>query len=346
MKPVPAPLTASRLAVALVGALVLALACAAVAACMGPAGFAPQDLWRALGSGPEAEILREARWTRVALGLVCGAALSIAGAALQALLKNPLADPYVVGVSGGAAVGGTLALTLSEVAGVGASLGGWLLPVGAYGGALLVLVVVWAAARASGGVSAVGVLLSGVVFNAFCLALVSVLRLMVRAETAQALMAWMMGSIGSETWTTVLMSAAYVGVGVAWLVALAGRLHLLAQGDEAAARLGVEVHATRRAAYLATSLVVAGVVGTTGMIGFVGLLVPHACRLVLGADVRLVLPFSALAGAGMLVLCDGAARALFGMLGTELPVGAITSLVGAPWFLWLLRRHLGGGGRA
>ena len=137
-------------------------------------------------------------------------------------------------------------------------------------------------------------------------------------------------------WATVL----YVAVGATCLMLLAGRLHLMAQGDDAAARLGVDVQRTRMLAYLATSLLVAGVVAVTGLIGFLGLLVPHAVRFIWGPDGRLVLPVSALVGAGAMVLCDGLARGLFALWGTELPVGAVTALIGSPAFLWLLRNNL------
>jgi iron complex transport system permease protein len=335
------PLTTSRLATQVALAALACLGCLAFAACLGTDGFSLSSLPELFARGDEAEILREARLTRVVLGALCGAALSMAGAALQALLRNPLADPFVVGVSGGAAVGGTAAVTAAGLLNLPVlqGLGAWLLPMGAYAGALTVLLLIYTAARVGGRTSSSGVLLSGVVFNAFCLALVSVLRLLVRAETAQSLMSWMMGSVGSETWTMVLITGVYVGVGLAWLMVLAGPLHLLAQGDEAAARLGVRVEAVRMQAYLATSLVVAGVVSETGMIGFVGLMVPHICRLFTGADVRVLLPVSALMGAGFLTLCDGMSRALFQLLGTEFPVGAITALLGGPAFLWLLSRQ-------
>lgn len=319
----------------------------AVGLCMGPSGFNLSDLPSMWGDGPQATLLLGARLPRVVLGALAGAALAMSGAALQALLGNPLADPFIVGVSGGAALGGTVALVLLGQFGLVA---GWLgpaaVPMGAYAGALMVLALIYAAVRVSGRASAVSVLLSGVVFNSFCGALISVLKLLVRAETAQSLLAWLMGSVGSEPWPVVAITAAYVVAGALWLVLLAGRLHLLAQGDDAAARLGVDVQSARRWAYLATSLLVAGVVAVTGLIGFVGLLVPHAVRWVWGPDTRLVIPVSALVGAGAMVLCDGLSRAMFAWWGTELPVGAVTALLGSPAFLWLLRKNLSARGGA
>lgn len=338
------PLTRARLASSLLIGAAVMLAGAAVAVCMGPQGLSPGDLVTLFSDDTAGHILREARLTRVVLGGLCGAALSLAGASLQALLRNPLADPYVVGVSGGAAVGGTLAVVIQEPLLAGVSTG-WVaqltLPLGAYLGALAVLALIYGAARVSGRASAIAVLLSGVVFNAFCLALVSVMRLWVRAETAQSLMAWMMGSVGSETWRMVGVTAIYVSIGAVWIVRLAGPLHLLAQGDDAAARLGVSVERMRLQAYLATSLLVAGVVSVTGMIGFVGLMAPHLCRMIAGPDARVNVPLSGLVGAAALMVCDGFSRALFPVFDTEFPVGAFTSLLGGPTFLWLLRRHLG-----
>ena len=141
--------------------------------------------------------------------------------------------------------------------------------------------------------------------------------------------------------TMVAITAVYVTVGALWLVRLAGSLHLLAQGDDAAARLGVSVERMRLQAYLATSLLVAGVVSVTGMIGFVGLMAPHMARAIAGPDARVNIPLSGLLGAGALMVCDGLSRALFPLFGTEFPVGAFTALAGAPVFLVLLRRHLG-----
>jgi iron complex transport system permease protein len=337
----PTALTARKL-LACVGVGTLGLLVAvAVALCMGPSGFSPEDLGVVFSNDAAAHVLREARLTRVLLGVLAGAGLGMSGAVLQALLRNPLADPFVVGISGGAAVGGTAAVVLMELLGMTAV---WALPLGAYAGAIAVLLIIYAAASISGRVSSVAVLLAGVVFNAFCLALVSVLRLLVRAETAQSLMSWMMGSIASETWSVVNATAVYVAVGCTWLMFLAGRLHLLAQGDDTAARLGVDVERTRRMAYLATSLLVAGVVSVTGLIGFLGLMVPHVVRVLAGADARVVIPMSALLGGAALVLFDGASRSLFLMFGTEFPVGALTSLLGGPAFLWLLRKHLQGKG--
>ncbi|MEW5854724.1 MAG: iron ABC transporter permease [Myxococcota bacterium] len=337
------PLTPRSLFLALVVAAGVLVVCTAFALGMGPEGFRLADLTTLGGSSDAALILQQARLPRVLLGALCGAALAMSGAALQALLRNPLADPYIVGVSGGAALGGSLAIVVGQRV-LGTLHEGWLgtaaVPLGAYLGALLVLLLIYAAARAAGRASALSVLLCGVVFNSFCAALVSVLKLVVSAETAQSLLAWLMGSVASEPWPVVGVTAIYVGVGAVVLVAMAGRLQLLAQGDEAAARLGVSVERTRRAAYLATSLVVAGVVAVTGLIGFVGLMVPHLVRLGGRADARLVIPVSGLVGAGMLVVCDALSRGLFAVWGTEFPVGAITALLGSPAFLWLLRKQL------
>lgn len=338
-----APLTRSGLWMGLAACVVMCAGCLLVALAMGTGGVDPAGVWDGLrGEDP---LIVQVRLPRVVLGAVVGGALALAGAALQALLKNPLADPYVVGVSGGAAVGGTLMVALlgSAAQAGGATWAPWALPLGAFAGAVLALVLLMGVVRWEGGMGAVAVLLSGVVFNAFCLAVVGIIRLLVSAETAQGLASWMMGSIASERWGHVAATAAYSAVGMVWLVALAGRLHVMAQGDELAGRLGVAVARTRAQAFVAVGLLVGGVVSMTGMIAFVGLLVPHAVRMVLGADMRRLMPASALVGAGLLPVMDGAARLCFPLWGTELPVGALTALCGGPVFLVLLRRHHGRG---
>jgi iron complex transport system permease protein len=326
------PLTGQRLVRALLACTAVLVLGVAVAAILGPAGAHPGDLGRLLTGEP---IMLHARLPRVVLGVLCGAGLALAGATLQALLQNPLADPYVVGVSGGAALGGTLMVALGTVVPWGAW-GPWLLPAGALAGAvsaLLLLGVVLGASAAQGS----AVLLGGVVFNATCLALVAILRLTMRAETAVALGSWMLGDISSEPWPLVAATAVWVGVASVWLLFLAGPLHVLAQGESTALRLGLNTTGVRIQAYLAVSMLVAGVVSVAGMVGFVGLVVPHALRARLGADARVLLPASFMVGGALLPLLDGLARVSFLLWNTELPVGALTALLGGPLFLRVLR---------
>lgn len=289
----------------------------------------------ALRPNPDAVLLFDARLPRVTLGAIAGAALGAVGASLQALLRNPLADPYVLGTSGGAALGGTLAIAV----GVPASMAFVALPFFSFGGALAATLLVWAIAQRTGEASVAGVLLAGIVINAFASAAITLLKILVSATQAQELLFWLVGSIGYERWPTLTFAAVYVTIGVGVLTMMSGRMNLLALGDETAAHLGVDVARLKWTIFAASAFMVGGVVSLCGLVGFVGLLVPHTVRLAVGADHRLVVPLSALVGASFLVLSDLGARLLFDLVGTEAPVGAITAVFGCPVFLWLLLRR-------
>ncbi len=279
-------------------------------------------------------LLLDVRLPRVILGALAGAALGAVGASLQALLRNALADPYVLGTSGGAALGGTLTLMWTGMPTVG-----FLLPLGAFGGALGATAFVYGIARASRTASVTGVLLAGIVVNAFAAACITLLKLLGTATQAQELLFWLVGTVGYESWNTLAMLGVTIGIGIFALWLLTGRMTLLSLGDSAATHLGVNLRRVQWAIFLATSLLVGTVVSFCGMIGFVGLVVPHGVRLVVGPDHRLVLPASVFAGAAFLVLADTLARLLFHTLGTEAPVGAVTAVVGCPVFLYLLLRR-------
>lgn len=285
----------------------------------------------------DGRILLGLRLPRVALAAIAGLGLSIAGAAYQGLLRNPLADPFVLGVSGGAALGGSLALVGVGLFGLGVG-GGAAVAVLAFVGASLATLLAFAAGRHRGRLDPTRTLLTGVIFNAFAAALITVLKTLVPAEKAQEMLFWLTGTIGYESASTLLLAGGGTLIAAAILVAQGKGLNLLALGDEGAASLGVDVDRLRTSIFLAASLLVAIAVSLTGLVAFVGLLVPHLARLLLGPDQRLLLPASALGGAAFLVLADAAARALFVPLGTELPVGALTALAGGPFFLFLLRR--------
>jgi iron complex transport system permease protein len=291
---------------------------------------------------PDASVLFKLRIPRVLLAAEVGAALSVAGVALQALLRNPLADPFVFGLSGGAAIGSAVVVvatgtSLGAFAASAASFLG-LLPAqlasvaGAMGAALLV----FALGRARGQLEPTRALLVGVVFNSFASALVLSVQAILRPEDTQAVMLWLSGSLGYESVSLLGAAGLALLLPMVVLVALAGRLNLLALGDEGAAALGVDVGRTRLLAFFAASAAVGIAVAFTGLVGFVGLVVPHAIRLVTGPDHRVVLPASALGGAAFLVLADALARWLFRSLGAEPPVGAVTAIIGAPLFIALL----------
>lgn len=287
-------------------------------------------------------ILVSARLPRVALGLLAGAGLSVTGAAFQALLRNPLAEPYVLGVAGGAALGATLALAAGAAAltiplvGTGATAGAATL----FG--LLATLLVYAIARGTRrgrNPSATDILLAGVVVNAIATGAITFAKTLVRAGTAQQLLYWLAGFLDVATPATLAVVGVSVAAGSVVLLAAAPALGLISLGDEHAAHLGVDVGRLERRVFLASSLVVGAIVATCGIIGFLGLLVPHVVRRLVGPDPRRTLPLSLVLGAATLVACDALARASFRALGSEPPVGAITALLGGPLFLVLLTRQ-------
>jgi iron complex transport system permease protein len=289
------------------------------------------------GPGLERTIILELRLPRVLLAAIAGAGLAVVGGAFQGLLRNPLAEPYVLGVSGGAAVGATTAIAL----GVGASgmLAAAVVPLSALlGGIAATALVYWVARRAPRGPTGASILLAGIMVNAIAAALITVGKLVVSPSRAQVMLRWLVGFVELPTVSSLGVVGAYVLVGSAVLFMDAGRLNVLALGDESAETLGVDVKRLERRVFVAASCVVGAIVSVTGLIGFVGLVVPHGVRRVLGPDHRRLLPLAALAGASMLVLCDVATRVAFQIFGTQLPVGAVTALIGGPIFLWMLTR--------
>lgn len=331
-----------RLALVL-GLGLLAVVGAIVASCL--LGSQRIALGRAFAGGePDRAILLELRLPRALLGAAVGCALAAAGAALQALLRNPLAEPFVLGVSGGAALGGTLVLLAASLTSrLLVPLGAFLataspVALGAMLGATGATVLVFAVGRVDGQLAPETALLVGVVFNAFAAAVISLLKVLVPPEQAARLLYWLMGAIGYERPAALSVGAGCIAVSVAVLLLLSARLNLLALGDEEAASLGVNVGRTRATVLFAASAATGAAVALSGMVGFVGLIVPHVARRLLGPDHRLLLPASCLFGAAFLTLADALARVAFLSLGTEPPVGALTAFMGGPLFLWLLRR--------
>jgi iron complex transport system permease protein len=303
----------------------------------GPSALSPADVARVLigdaGSGPAADIVLRVRMPRVLLAALVGASLAVAGALFQALLRNPLADPFVLGVSGGAALGGILALSLGGAFGLGYAA----VPPAGFAGAIATTLLLYAIAGARGRVSATHLLLTGVVFNAFASAAIVFLTSIAGRETGAGIFLWLIGSFSAARGDLAVWVAAFLAVGLACALPMARGLNALTLGEESAQQLGVDVEWQKRLLLIATSLMVGAAVSVSGLIGFVGLIIPHLLRLVVGPDHRLLVPSAALAGAAFLVLCDTAARVALG--GRELPVGAITALAGGPLFLWLLHRH-------
>jgi len=333
MKISRAPLDRRRLVRALalgVAALVAALAAGVLL------GAAPVG-WSTLASGlspVERAILLDVRLPRVLAAAVLGAALALAGVAFQALLRNPLADPYVLGVSGGASLGGVLAL----VVGVPAAA----LPVAAFGGALAALAGLERLATVAGRLDVLTLLLTGAVFNAATAAAIVLVQALASREELHAVVSYLLGRVPALGGGAL---AAVAGASVAAAIALGGwgrALNALALGEEGAAQLGVEVGRLQRAVFVVGALLTALAVSWAGMIGFVGLVVPHVVRRLAGPDHRLLAPLSGLAGAAFLVLADLGAR--LAMAPRELPVGVVTAIVGGPFFLVVLRRRREGRG--
>ena len=316
----------------------LALAFAAVVASL-LLGVERVSLSRALADrgSLDADILWSARAPRVLLGALVGAALSAAGVAFQALLRNPLADPYVLGVSGGAAAAGTAA---ALIGGAGA-LGIWTRPAFAFLGALGAVAMVYAFGRVRGALVPHVALLAGVVVNALAGAVILALRLFLAPFAVADALAWLTGSLGTVDLVRVSTLGVYAFVALVVLALRAVDMNALALGEEAARTVGVDVERARRVIFFAASLLTAAAVAFAGPIGFVGIVVPHALRRLVGADHRLLLPASICGGAAFLVLTDTASRLSFLALGTEPAVGILTALIGAPLFLVILRRRSG-----
>lgn len=296
------------------------------------------------GSATLADILRPGtrahdivifyRLPRVLLGAIAGGGLAAVGASFQSVLRNALADPYVLGVSGGSALGATAALVggLESSALAGAAC----VPLAAFFGGLAATAVVWTLAR-SGRQGVATVLLAGVAVNAMASAGILVVEAMAEPGRIQSIVWWMMGYLDVPSWVSLAFVATYVGAGLALLVADAARLNILALGDETAASLGIDVQALERRTFFASAAIVGAIVSATGPIGFVGLIVPHALRRLAGPDLRVLLPSCALGGAAVLVACDTLVRVASVRLHTEIPVGAVTALVGGTAFLVMLR---------
>jgi len=319
----------------------LLLAALAVGLAVGPSGVGPGEALRALldpeAAGPAGDIVRRIRLPRVAAAALVGASLSLAGVCFQALLRNPLADPFVLGISGGAALAGVAVMSLGAWIGAGAGL----VPIAAFAGALGATALLFGVAGWRGRLSATTLLLTGVVFNAFASAAIVFLASLGGLSEGTSIFLWLIGTLSAARPALLGALAGLLAAGLACALPLARALDLLALGEDTAAQLGVAVERAKRLVLLATALVVGGAVSVSGLIGFVGLIVPHALRLLFGPDHRLLVPASVLGGGAFLVACDTVARTL--LPGRELPVGAITALVGGPLFLLLLRRQSGRG---
>lgn len=275
-------------------------------------------------------IVWDIRLPRVILAIMVGILLAAAGVALQGLLLNPLADPYTVGVSSGAALGAATAFVLG--------LAGWFhgfgVPIVAFVFAGTAMLIVYSLARFAGRVSLHSFLLAGIVVGSFLWATLTFMMTLAGRDLGTIIF-WLLGSFASpEPWSYVLMTLPFAALGLTVLCALARDLNIFSLGEETARHLGIETENLKLIVIATTSLITAAAVSVSGIIGFVGLVVPHICRRAFGADHRVLLPTATLSGAILMVLADTVARSL-----GEVPVGVITAMIGAPFFLYLLRRQ-------
>jgi len=277
-------------------------------------------------------IVFDLRLPRIFLGILVGAALSVAGASFQALLRNPLADPYVLGVSSGAALGSILALILAPEFTL-------VTPLGAFVGAIATIAIVYFLGRREGQLDSTTLLLGGIILASFFSAIILFLMTTLAGRDLRGMAYWLMGDLSTPV-SAGMQWIFTVGLlaGVGAIYSTSADLNLLLTGEREAAHLGVDVTRVKLVVYVSASLLTALAVSASGAIGYVGLLVPHAVRLIFGSDYRLLIPASALCGAIALVLADMLARTVVSP--TELPVGAMTAMAGAPVFIYLLRRGL------
>ncbi len=279
------------------------------------------------------------RLPRILLGIIVGASLSVAGTSFQALLRNPLADPYVLGVSSGAALGAILALIAEPHLAVSPAFTALLTPLGAFLGAAATIAAVYFLGRREGQIDSSTLLLGGVITASFLSAIIMFLMTTISGSNMRGMAFWLMGDL-----STPLQKSVYWFLGIGFFAAAgaiyttAGDLNLLLAGEKEAMHLGVDVHRVRLVVYLAASLLTGLAVSVSGAVGYVGLIVPHVMRLIFGSDHRTLLPTAALGGAIAVVFADTLARTV--VAPAELAVGAVTAIVGAPLFIYLLRRRL------
>ncbi|HKF39599.1 MAG TPA: iron ABC transporter permease [Candidatus Acidoferrum sp.] len=284
-------------------------------------------------------IVVDIRLPRILLAIVVGASLSVAGASFQALLRNPLADPFVLGVSSGAAVGSVLALIIENQLALSPAFAGLLTPLGAFLGAAITIAGVYVLGRRDGQIDSTTLLLGGVITASFLSAIIMFLMSTLAGGNLRGASYWLMGSLSTVppgSLVYLLWIGFLIAAGVIYTTA--SDLNLLLSGEQEAMHLGVDVSRVRIVVYLAASILTGLAVSVSGTIAYVGLLVPHAMRMIFGTDHRMLLPASALGGAIALVMADTVARTV--VAPSELSVGAVTAIVGAPFFIYLLRRRL------
>ncbi|MFP6641462.1 MAG: iron ABC transporter permease [Myxococcota bacterium] len=329
-------LSPARFAWTLGGLAVLLILSAGAALMVGPSEVGPSEvlgvLWDNSGNAVAGDIVYSIRLPRVVLALLVGASLATSGVIFQALLRNPLADPFILGVSGGAALGAITMLSLGASFGFGYGA----VPPAAFVGSLVAIGLLYLVAGRGAGLSPVGLLLTGVVFNAFASAAIIFVASLAGMLQGSRVFLWLIGNLSAVRIDVAPWLGLFLALGLGCAMTLARGLNVMTLGEETARQLGVATDKQRRLLLLASSLMVGAAVSAAGLIGFVGLIIPHLLRLLLGPDHRLLVPAAALGGAVFLLVCDTLARTVLG--GRELPVGTFTALLGGPLFLYLLRR--------
>lgn len=321
-------------------ALLAALATTVVAGlALGSVRIPPAQVLDALTGradpSPFRTIVLDVRLPRVLLGAVVGAGLAVVGTVLQTLVRNRLADPFLLGISSGASTGAVLVLVLGIGGGITTTVA---MPAAAFAGSLVALALVYGLARRGGEMTGGRLVLAGVTVSYILTALTTlILVVSARPEHFQEALFWSMGGLGSARWSALLLPGVVLTLGTGLLMALARPLDLLLVGDEGATALGLDTARFRAAVFVLASLVTGVMVAASGAVGFIGLLVPHAARMAVGATHRTLLPVAALGGAVVLVAADLAARTVAAP--QDIPVGVLTALTGGPFFLWLMRRR-------
>ncbi|QAY59856.1 iron ABC transporter permease [Microbacterium protaetiae] len=337
---VRAAIVAAVLAVAVIGVVLLSATVGQFAATPGEVVDAFTKVVFA-GQDPNATragaVLWQIRFPRAALALLAGACLAVAGAVMQGVFANPLAEPSIIGVNSGASIGATAVIVLGF-----AAVAPWMLPLAAFAGALVVTLIVWALARTGGKAAVLTLVLTGIAINAISTAITSFLIFLGDTSSREQVIFWQLGTLADATWPSVATIAAVFLVGFVGCLLIRRPLDVLALGDTSASASGVRVEHLRVAAILLSCLLSGVAVAFGGMIAFVGLIVPHAIRLIVGPSHRYLVPLSALGGAVLLGLADIAARTIIPF--ADLPIGIFTAVVGGPLFLVLLRRTLRGQG--
>jgi len=334
-KPLTATDVAIKTAVALMLLIVILFCCTLIGSHPASLKNAIAGLGEPQGHNIDYEIIFGSRLPRVLLAAIVGAALACAGLTLQAILRNPLADPYILGISSGAGLGGAIAIMLAGVLGswAGVSVG-----VFAFAGAFATVWLVWFVGQVAGGrSSATSLLLAGVVVNAFFSAVIMFLTQVAKSHQLREIWLWLMGSITEKSIEVISAGAAVILAGLVGLFCIAHRLNVLTLGHAEAQGLGIDPAKTDLIAFALSALVTSVAVSLSGLIGFVGLIVPHGARLIFGPDHRRLLPLSAIAGAALLAVADTVARTAIAP--AQIPVGVITAIAGGPFFLILLARY-------